>query len=52
MSNEEVLQHYERLVEIHGKDLPNPDHEPMRFQHFVKMYKYYNLQNKSEQPLT
>jgi len=31
-------------VEIFGT-LPDPDHEPMRFAHFVKMYKYYHFHN-------
>ena len=43
MSEQELLQHYERLVEMYGDELPNPEHEPLRFAYFVKLYKYYNL---------
>jgi hypothetical protein len=43
MSEQELLQHYERLVEMYGDQLPNPEHEPVRFAYFVKLYKYYSL---------
>jgi hypothetical protein len=42
MTDEEVLHHYDRMVDIFGQ-LPHPDHEPIRFAFFVKIYKYYHL---------
>ena len=44
MTNEELIHHYNRMVEIWGDDLPSPEHEPVRFVHYVKLYKYYHLQ--------
>jgi hypothetical protein len=42
MTNEEVLHHYNRMVEIYGV-LPDTEHEPIQFAHLVKMYKHYHL---------
>ena len=47
MSDEEVLYHYNRMVEIFGDHLPNPEHEPIRFAYYVKVYKYYYGQDNS-----
>ena len=44
MSNEEVLQHYRRMVEIYGS-LPDPDHEPKQFTYYVKLYLTYHAGN-------
>lgn len=41
MSDEEVLHHYQQMVEIFGDHLPNPEHEPIRFRYYVKLYRYY-----------
>ena len=46
MTDEEILYHYNRMVEIYG-DLPNPEHEPIRFAYYVKLYKYYHGQDNS-----
>ena len=40
MSDEEVLKMYDDMVEHFG-ELPNPDHEPIRFAYYVRLYKYY-----------
>jgi len=42
MNDDEVLEHYERMKEIFGDDLPDPEHEPIRFAYYVKIYKYYH----------
>lgn len=42
MTDEEVISHYNRMVEIFG-ELPDIDHEPIRFAYFVKIYKHYHL---------
>lgn len=44
MTDEEVLKIYEKMLEIFGDDLPNPEQEPIRFAHFVKVYKHYHVQ--------
>jgi hypothetical protein len=31
----EFLEYYE------GYDIPNPEHEPIRFAHWVRVFKYY-----------
>jgi hypothetical protein len=41
MTDEQVLEHYNRMVEYFG-DLPNPEHEPKRFMYYVKLYRYYH----------
>ena len=40
MTDEEVLKMYEDMLEYFG-ELPNPEHEPIRFRHYVKVYRYY-----------
>lgn len=45
MTDEEVLRIYENMVHIYGDKLPNPEHEPMVFSYFVKLYKYYHAEN-------
>lgn len=44
MTDEEVLKIYEEMLKIFGDDLPNPEQEPIRFAHFVKVYKHYHVQ--------
>jgi len=45
MTDEEVLQHYDNMVEIYGT-LPDPDHEPRQFAYLVKLYlRYYAEHN-------
>ena len=40
MTDEEALQFYNDMLEFFGS-LPNHEHEPIRFKHYVKVYKYY-----------
>lgn len=47
MTDQELLEHYNKLVEQYGDTLPNPEHEPIQFAHIVKLYKYYNLTDHS-----
>ena len=42
MTDEKVLKHYEELKRIYGDEVPNPDHNPILFQFYVKIYKYYH----------
>ena len=42
MTDEEVINHYNRMVEIYGL-LPDPEQEPIRFAYYVKLYKQFHL---------
>lgn len=41
MSDNEVLEHYNKMVEIYGV-LPDPEQEPKQFQYYVKLYLRYH----------
>jgi hypothetical protein len=41
MTDEEAINHYNRMVEIWGYKLPNLEQEPIRFAYYVKLYKLY-----------
>lgn len=41
MTDEEIRKAYEEMLEIWGENLPNPEHEPIRFAYYVRMYRYY-----------
>jgi hypothetical protein len=41
MSDDDVLKLYNEMVEWFGDTLPNFEHEPIRFAHCVKLYRYY-----------
>lgn len=41
MTDEQALEMYAKMEEYFG-ELPDPEHEPIRFAHCVKVYKYYN----------
>jgi len=40
MTDEEAIKFYEEMLAWYG-ELPNPDHEPIRFANCVKLFKYY-----------
>ena len=41
MTNEEVLAIYEDMKRIY-RNLPDPDHEPIRFKYYYTLYKHYH----------
>ena len=41
MTDSEIEQFYNELVEHYGDDLANFEHNPLQFAMQVKMYKYY-----------
>lgn len=41
MTESEVLAFYEELKQYYGDSLANFEHEPRRFAHQIKLYKYY-----------
>jgi hypothetical protein len=48
MTNEEIENAYNEMVEMWGDRLPNPEHEPLRFAYYVRMWKYYKEKNNVE----
>ena len=40
MTDEEVMLVVEEMEKMLGT-LPSPEHEPIRFAHYVKMYRFY-----------
>lgn len=41
MTEEQIMKAYEEMIELFGDKLPNPEHYPRMFAHFVLLYKYY-----------
>ena len=46
MTDEQILEFYDKLVEFNGGVVPHPEHHPLQFAYIVKMYKYY-VENKN-----
>jgi|Laugresbdmm110dd_1035094.scaffolds.fasta_scaffold173816_1 hypothetical protein len=42
MTDEQVNDFYEKLKSFFGENLPDLDHEPIRFAYYVKLYTYCN----------
>ena len=40
MTSEEIEAAYNEMIELWGDKLPNFEHEPIRFEYYVRMYKY------------
>ena len=49
MTDEELISRVNEIEEKMGS-LPSPEHEPLRFKHFVKMYNFYKSRENDEQP--
>jgi hypothetical protein len=41
MTDSEALDFYEKLKLHFGDKLPDPDHEPLQFSYYVRLYKYF-----------
>jgi hypothetical protein len=41
MTDNEVMQRYQQLIDEFGDKLPNPEHCPKEFAYYVKLYTYY-----------
>jgi hypothetical protein len=39
----------QQFLEHYDYDVPNPEHEPLRFAHYVKCWKYYIMRKQNEQ---
>lgn len=46
MTETEVLQMYEELKEMFGESLPDPEHHPIQFQYYVKLFNYQRMVDK------
>jgi hypothetical protein len=42
MTDKQIMEHYENLKRIFGDGLPDPDHQPILFAYYVKLYKTYH----------
>lgn len=42
MTDEQAMDIYEDMRRIYGDALPNPDHSPILFAYYVKLYRYYH----------
>lgn len=42
MTDNEMLETYEKMREIYGDALPDPEQEPVRFAYYVKIYNHYH----------
>jgi hypothetical protein len=40
MTDEEAKELYEGLVKEFGDKLPNPEHQPLSFAYYVKIYRF------------
>lgn len=49
MTDEQILEKYNELVEMFGDKLPNPEQYPRCFGYYVKMYNYRKCLEKGEE---
>lgn len=42
MTDVKIMELYQKLKEHFGEKLPDPEHSPLQFAYFVKLYKYYH----------
>jgi hypothetical protein len=48
MTDEEALKTYDLMKEIYGDNLPDPETSPRAFAYYVKLYRYYHVEQHSE----
>ena len=47
MTDEEALKKYaDLMIFYNGKSIPDPENEPIRFAHYVKLFNYYTQQKE------
>lgn len=51
MTEEEILEIYNKLVEEYGDELPNFNHHPLQFAHYVKLYNLKNQKVKQDETI-
>lgn len=42
MTDDEVIELYKKIQEFFNNRIPNPEHYPRIFEHYLKLYKMYN----------
>lgn len=50
MTDDEVLFHYQQMEQTFGDKLPNPEHQPIEFKYYVKLYNYFTRPAGRENP--
>lgn len=48
LTDEEANTVLNQMLEIFGDRLPNPEHYPLAFEYYVKLYKKYYMEQKNE----
>ena len=48
MTEQEVLDFYNEMIEHYGDKLVNYEHHPIQFAHQVKLYQYYKERKQNE----
>ena len=48
MTDEKLEQIGQALVEMYGDKLPNPEHCPREFQHYLKLYMTYHYKGEND----
>ena len=48
MTEQEILDFYNKLVDHYGDALANPEHYPIQFAHQVKLYRYYEQKENNK----
>lgn len=41
MTDEQIINTYNKMVELYGDKLPNPEHCPKEFAYYVKLFQYF-----------
>lgn len=41
MTDEEVIAKYEEMRQHYGDLLPHPEHEPVKFAYYVRLFRYH-----------
>jgi hypothetical protein len=51
MTDEQAAKILDEMREMFSTPLPNPEHEPVRFAYYVKLYKYYKARENEGQQI-
>lgn len=41
MTEEEILKMYDEMLKMFGDKLPDPEHYPIQFAYYVRLYKHF-----------
>jgi hypothetical protein len=47
--SDNVMQKYKEMEEMFGESLPNPEHHPIQFRYYVKLYNYQKTLDNAPQ---